>query len=92
VSSLNRNSAACFNGGRENEEGEDEGAATHAIPGRNLLPQVQGPAHSQESFACRLYRAKIRCQTHRRRSRDRSRHWKPYKEASRSCQEGHRDY
>jgi len=46
VNSLNRNNAARFNGGRESEEGEGEGAAAHAVPGSNLLPQVQGPAHS----------------------------------------------
>jgi len=62
----------------------------YAILRRNLLSQVQRPTHSLESFARRLNRAEIRHQTHRRRSRDRSWHWKPYKKAFRSCQEGHR--
>jgi len=44
-----------FNGGRESEEGKDEGTTSHAVSGRNLLPQIEGPAHSQESFACRLH-------------------------------------
>jgi len=61
---LNQNSAASFNGGWESEEGEGEGAAAHAVPRRNLLPQIEGTAHSQESFARRLHCAEIRRKTH----------------------------
>jgi len=64
VSSLNQNSAARLSGGRESEEGEGERTTTHVVPRRNLFPQVQGPAHSQESFAHRLHRAEIQHQTH----------------------------
>ena len=81
---------ARFNGGRESEEGEGEGAAAHAVPRRNLLPQIEGAAHSQEPLARRLHRAEIWRQTHRRRPRDRSRYRKPHQEASRSRQEGRR--
>jgi len=47
VSCFNGNSVACFNSGRENEEGEEE-----FVSGTNLLLQIKGETHSQESFAC----------------------------------------
>jgi len=53
-----------FNGGRESEEGEGGAAAAHAVPRRNLLPQIEGAAHPQKSFARRLHRAEIRLKTH----------------------------